>query len=72
MTEGQGRFRWVYHSVKGLRLFYDIRFDADETCTGDEELHVEEVDLPDPVLRMLAGETIPELPEGIPQLEGDT
>lgn len=59
------RFRWVRHSVEGLRLFFDIIYDADETCTDEQEIHVKEIDLPTPVLKMIAGRKIPEIPEEI-------
>jgi len=68
VNKQRGNFRWVYHSVEDLKLFYDIRFSADETCTEEEEIHVKEVDLPEPVLRMIAGKQIPELPPVVPEL----
>ena len=63
------RFRWIQHSVEGLKLFFDIIYPADETCTEDQEVHVKEIDLPRPVLEMIAGRQIPEIPEEI--REGD-
>lgn len=59
------RFRWVRHSVEGLKLFFDIIYEADETCTEEQEIHVKEINLPTPVLRMIAGQKIPEIPESI-------
>ena len=59
------RFRWIQHSVEGLRLFFDIIYTADETCSEEREVHVKEIDLPRPVLKMIAGKTIPEIPEEI-------
>lgn len=66
-TKMETRFRWVRHSVEGLKLFFDIIYDAEETCTEEREVHVKEIDLPRPVLEMMAGRQIPEIPE-----EGDT
>ena len=65
------RFRWIRHSVEGLKLFFDIIYPADETCTDNREVHVKEIDLPRPVLEMIAGRTIPEIPDEVRD-EGDT
>lgn len=59
------RFRWVQHSVGGLKLFFDISYDADETCSEEQEMHVKEIDLPRPVLETIAGQQIPEIPDEI-------
>lgn len=40
------RFRWIRHSVEGLKLFFDVIYSADETCTDEREVHVKEIDLP--------------------------
>lgn len=65
------RFRWLRHSVEGLKLFFDVIYSADETCTDEREVHVKEIDLPRPVLEMIAGRTIPEIPDEALE-EGDT
>ena len=65
------RFRWVRHSVEGLRLFFDIMYGEDETCSEEDEVFVKEIDLPTPVLHMLAGQTVPEIPEQIRDIDSD-
>lgn len=65
------RFRWIRHSVEGLKLFFDIIYPANETCTAEREVHIKEIDLPRPVLEMIAGRKIPEIPDEIRE-EDDT
>lgn len=65
----EAEFRWVRHAVEGLRLFVDIRFGEGETCSGDEEVFVKEVDLPTPVLHMIAGRAVPEIPAEIREVQ---
>lgn len=59
------RFRWIRHSVKGLKLFFDVIYPADETCTDEREVHVKEIDPPRPILEMIAGRKVPEIPDEI-------
>lgn len=66
------RFRWIHHSVERLKLFFDIISPVDETCTEQRETHVKETDLPRPVLEMIAGRTVLEIPEEIREINGDT
>lgn len=62
------RFRWVFHRVHGLKLFFDIRYSSKETCTGDNEGFNMKIELPEPVLVQIAGKKIPELPESLKEL----
>ncbi|MEK0369308.1 MAG: hypothetical protein QQN62_06885 [Nitrosopumilus sp.] len=55
------RFRWVNHSVYGLRLFFDISYSKKETCTKEDEFFPMEIKLPKPVLKMIAGKKIPKV-----------
>ena len=58
------KFRWVNHSVYGLRLFVDIKYSEKETCTEEEEVFNIELKLPENVLKMIAGKQIPEIEVG--------
>jgi len=53
------KFRWVNHDVYGLRLFFYINYSKKETCTNEEESFIFCIDLPEKVLKMMAGKKIP-------------